>query len=142
MNTSISGPDARRIKAQLLIWWIIWAGILGGLCLIYFVFARTKPLPAPVSKEVLGNLVGFVPLFVSIVLRWLVLPRYTEPARALIVFIVGLVLAEACGLLGIFFGGGYRDALFVLGVLGIIQFVPFYARKLHDPKGSGFIPNN
>ncbi len=30
----------------------------------------------------------------------------------------------------------------VLGVLGVVQYVPFYARKLFDPKGSGYIPNN
>jgi hypothetical protein len=32
--------------------------------------------------------------------------------------------------------------LFTLGLLGIVQYVPFYAKKLFDPKGSGFIPNN
>jgi hypothetical protein len=31
---------------------------------------------------------------------------------------------------------------FALGLLGVIQYVPVYARKLFDPKGSGFIPNN
>lgn len=138
----IPGPDAQRIKAQLLIWWIIWSGVLAGLCGIYFFLGRTKPLPAPSSADLLVNLVGFVPLFVSIVIRWLVLPRYTDPGRALVLFIIGLALAESCGIMGIFLGGPYRDALFVLGVLGIVQFVPFYAKKLFDPKGSGFIPNN
>jgi magnesium-transporting ATPase (P-type) len=138
----ISGPDAQRIKAQLLIWWILWAGVLAGLCLIFVFLTRNKPLPAPSASELRFNLIGFVPLFLSIVIRWLVLPRYTDPQRALVVFICGLALAEGCGLLGIFIGGPYRDALFVLGVLGIAQYVPFYAKKLFDPKGSGFIPNN
>ena len=44
--------------------------------------------------------------------------------------------------MGIFLGGPYREDLFILGVLGITQYAPFYAKKLHDPKGSGFIPNN
>ena len=81
-------------------------------------------------------------LFVSIVIRWLVLPRATEPNRAIVLFVVGLALAEGCGFLGIFLGGPYRDSLFVLGLLGIIQYAPFYAKKLYDPKGAGFIPNN
>lgn len=138
----IPGPDAQRIKARLLVWWILWAGILVGLCLIYFFLGRTKPLPAPSSADLLVNLVGFVPLFVSIVIRWLVLPRYTDPGRALVLFIIGLALAESCGMMGIFLGGPYRDALFVLGVLGITQYAPFYAKKFFEPKGSGFIPNN
>lgn len=138
----IPEPDAQRIKARLLIWWVIWGGVLAGLCLIYFFLARAKPLPAPLLSELPVNLAGFVPLFLSVVVRWLVLPRYREPGRALVVFILGLALAEACGLLGIFLGGPYRDALFVLGMLGVTQYVPFYARKFFEPRGSGFIPNN
>lgn len=138
----IPETETQRIKAQLLIWWIIWSGILAGLCVIYIFLARSKPLPAPSSADLLVNLIGFVPLFVSVVIRWLVLPRYTDSGRALGMFIVGMALAEGCGLLGIFLGGPYRDALFVLGVLGVTQYAPFYAKKLFDPKGAGFIPNN
>jgi len=136
------GYDDKQIKARLLVWWVIWAANLAGLVLIYLLLAQGKPLP-PVSQEnPLQGLIGLVPLFVTIVIRWLVLPRQTVERRALVLFIVGLALAEGCGLLGIFLGGPYRDSLFVLGVLGITQYVPFYAKKLFDPKGSGFIPNN
>jgi hypothetical protein len=136
------GPDEPRIKAQLMIWWIIWAAILTGQILIYGALGR-GPLPVPVpGANPFAHLIGFVPLFVSIIIRWLVLPRSTEPKAAFVMFIVGLALADACGMLGIFLGGPYRDSLFVLGVLGITQYVPFYARKFYEPKGSGFIPNN
>lgn len=136
------GYDDQKIKARLMVWWIIWAAILSGLVVIYLAFAAGKPLP-PVSKEnPLQGLVGLVPLFISIVLRWLVLPRATEPNRAFALFVIGIANAEACGFLGIFLGGPYRDSLFVLGVLGVTQYVPLYAKKLFDPKGSGFIPNN
>lgn len=136
------GYDDRQIKARLLIWWIVWTSILAGLVLIYLFLAQGKPLPPASAENPLQGLVGLVPLFVSIVLRWLVLPRSTDPNRAFVLFIVGLSLAEACGLLGIFLGGPYRDSLFVLGVLGVVQYVPFYAKRLFDPKGAGFIPNN
>lgn len=133
--------DAQRIRAQLLVWWISWASILGGLVVIYIFLGRGPVKPAAVS-ELPMNLSGVVPLFVSIVIRWLVLPRFTDIKLAFPMFVTGLVLAEACGILGIFLGGPYRDELFVLGVLGITQFVPFYARRYFEPKGSGFIPNN
>ena len=137
------GYDARQIRAQLLVWWIIWGSILTELLLIYLALVRGKPLPANVApRESLGGLIGIVPLFVSIVIRWLVLPRYTHPGRALLIFIIGLVLADACGILGIFLGGPYRDSLFLLGVLGITQYLPFYAKRLFNPRGDGFIPNN
>jgi hypothetical protein len=138
----ISPPDAPRFKALRLVYWIAWASILSGLVLIYVFLARPDPKPAPAASDLLKNLAGVVPLFLSIILRWLVLPRYTDLARALPVFIVGLALAEACGILGIFLGGPYRDDLFVLGVLGVTQYVPLFIAKLLRPAPSNFIPNN
>ena len=132
---------SNQAKARLFIYWIIWAAILGGLVLIYVFLGRGAPKPAP-AKDVLVNLAGFVPLFVSVVIRWLVLPRYTDLGRALPAFIVGLALAEACGILGIFLGGPWRDDLFALGVLGVTQYVPLFAAKMARPDNSNFIPNN
>jgi hypothetical protein len=138
MNAS---PDAARANSQLKIWWIVWTAILAGLVVIYLFLGR-GPVKAAETGDMLVNLLGLVPLFVSIVIRWLVLPRYDDLTRAFPVFIVGLALAESCGVLGIFIGGPFRDDLFVLGVLGVAQFVPLFARRLLEPKGSGFIPNN
>jgi len=137
-----SGPDAQRLRAQLMIWWIIWAGILVGLVVIYLLLGRAPAkAPLPGANPLVG-LVGLAPLFVSIIIRWLVLPRFREPGRALVMFIAGLALAEGCGLLGIFLGGVYKDDIFLLGVLGVAQYVPFFAKQIFEPKASGFIPNN
>lgn len=126
----------------LKIWWILWGAILVSLGAIWWGVGLLK-LPGGVAhKNPFYDLVGLVPLFVSIVVRWLVLPRYTDGARAFVVFIAGLALAEAAGILGIFLGGPYRDDLFLLGALGILQFVPLYAKRLQEPKPEGFIPNN
>ena len=141
MNETILLP-AGKTPPPVKVWWILWAAILAGQIMIYAALGR-GPLPAPVpGANPFANLIGFVPLFVSIIIRWLVLPRSTSPVPAFAMFIVGLALADACGILGIFLGGPYRDSLFVLGVLGITQYVPLYARKFYEPKGSGFIPNN
>lgn len=138
----IPGPDAQRIRAQLMVWWIIWASILAGLIVIYYLLGRGPLAPVAPGTNPLVNLIGFVPLFVSIIIRWLVLPRSATPVAAFGMFIAGLALADGCGILGIFLGGPYREDFFVLGVLGVTQYVPFYAWKFYEPKGSGFIPNN
>jgi hypothetical protein len=136
-------PEAQRARARLKMWWILWAAILAGPIVIYLAYVRGKPLPANLPPEkALTGLIGVVPLFVSIVIRWLVLPRFRTLAGAFPMFLAGLVLAEGCGLLGIFLGGPYRDDLFILGVLGIAQYVPLFARHLLEPRGAGFIPNN
>lgn len=136
------GPDAQRLKTQLMVWWIIWTAILAGLIVIYSFLGRGPLPPAMPGANPFANLVGLVPLFVSIVIRWLVWPRSAAPGPAFVMFIIGLALAESCGLLGIFLGGPYREDLFVLGVLGVAQFVPLNVRRFYEPKPQGFIPNN
>ena len=137
----IPGPDAQRSKTHLLIFWMIWGSILAGLVVIYAVLGQ-GPVKPVVAADLPVNLAGIVPLFVSIVIRWLVLPRCQGFSRVLPIYIVGLALAEACGLLGIFLGGPYRESLFVLGVLGVTSYAPLFVKRLLEPKGSGFIPNN
>lgn len=140
MNPSNSLP-APADRPPLFVWWIIWAAVLAGLVVIYFALGR-GPVKASPDKDVLQNLIGLVPLFVSIVLRWLVLPRCDTLQRAFPLFVAGLALGEACGVLGIFLGGAYRDDLFVLGLLGIAQFAPLFTRQLGRPGRAPFIPNN
>lgn len=136
-----SPAHASEGKAVLGIWWILWVATLGGLILLYIFLGRGPVKPSP-DKDVLKNLVGLVPLFVSIVIRWLALPRFDSLRRAFPLYLVGLALAEGSGVLGLFLGGAYRDDLFVLGVLGVTQYIPLFARRLQEPKGHGFIPNN
>jgi len=124
-----------------MVWWIVWGGILFGLVVLYVVFGR-GPIPPVTVKDTLKNLAGVAPLFVSIVIRWLVLPRFDSLARAFPMFVAGLALAEGCGILGLFLGGPYRDALFALGVIGVVQFIPIFLRQITAPKGKGYVPNN
>ena len=134
--------DDPKVRARLRIWWAVWFFLLVDLMGIYAALGR-GPLPPPTpGANPFANLIGLVPLFISIVVRWLVLPRAADPNRAFVLFVVGLALANGCGILGIFLGGPYRDSLFVLGALGVTQYVPLYARKLFEPKPQGFIPNN
>ncbi|MBX3737681.1 MAG: hypothetical protein KF715_13370 [Candidatus Didemnitutus sp.] len=126
----------------LKVWWIIWGAILVSLGAIWWSVGFLKLPAAAAHKNPFYDLVSLVPLFVSIVVRWLVLPRYTDGARAFVVFVAGIALAEVAGILGIFLGGPYRDDLFLLGALGIAQFVPLYTKRLQEPKPEGFIPNN
>jgi hypothetical protein len=129
--------DAARLNARLLVWWIIWAALLAGVTVIYLFLGR-GPLPPPVSNP-FPHLIGLVPLFISVLLRWLVLPKQRDPAKAFVLFILGTATGEGCAILGIFFGGPFRDELFTLGALGIVQWMPLYARSLYAaPTASSF----
>jgi hypothetical protein len=138
----IPGPEAQRARAFLRNWWIVWGASLVSLGLLSLVFGRGRLLPPAPAANPLPNLVGLVPLFVSIIIRWLVLPRYNDLKAAFPLFVFGVALAGGCGVLGLFLGGPYRDSLQVLGLLGLIQFIPFFARVYLEPRPQGFIPNN
>ena len=141
MKPPADSPAPAPVASQLPVWWIAWAAVLAGLVLVYVFLGRGPVKPSP-DKEVLWNLVGLVPLFVSIVIRWLVLPRFDSLQRAFPIYLVGLALAEGCGILGIFLGGPFRDDLFVLGVLGVTQFVPIFTRQFGGRAKGQYIPNN
>lgn len=135
MNGSSQGDAARR-RVRKLLFTVLWLAILGGLVVIYFFLGQRGG-----AQDAGGSLIGLVglgPLLVSIVIRWLVLPRYMDAARALPLFIVGLATAEACGILGIFLGGPWRDHFFALGLLGVVQYAPFLLPKLFRAPAESF----
>jgi hypothetical protein len=138
----LSSAPEPVIRPPLKIWWAIWTGILVSLAVIWWNFGFLKLLGNEPHANPAIDLAGMAPLFVSIVLRWLVLPRVRVLRMAFIFFVTGVALAEGCGLLGIFLGGPYRDEMFLLGMLGIAQYMPFFARGLAQPRPQGFIPNN
>jgi hypothetical protein len=129
-------------QAQVKRWWIVWIALLPWVIVLQLIFPRHPVPPVTKATDLMVQLAAVVPLFVSIVIRWLALPRASSLTAAFPLFFAGLVLAEACGVLGIVLGGPYRDALFVLSFLGLLQFAPLFARRLAEPKPKGFIPNN
>ncbi len=136
------GPEAQRARAQLKFWWLAWVFVGVSLLTIYSSFGQPPSVVRSSGSHPLTGLAGLLPLFLSIIIRWLVLPRCTHLKAALPWFIVGLALAEAAGLLGALLGGVYRANLCLLGLLGFLQYAPTFARQYLDPKPTGYIPNN
>ena len=131
MNTLVAPVPARP---ALLVWWVIWLSLLAGVILIYVVILPRRP-PIEAAWGVI-EMVACGQVTLSAVVRWLVLPRFREPQRAFPLFIVGVALAECAAFLGIFLSA-YTTELFVLGMVGMMQFVPFFATRLLTPPGSG-----
>lgn len=124
---------------QALVWWIIWAAITTGLIAIY-VLMHSRPGPNATAATPAGWL-AFIPLGTSAVLRWLVFPKQRDATKALVIFILGMATAEAGGILGTLLGGVHRDELFALGVVGVLQWMPFFARRFYSGEiapGHGF----
>lgn len=113
-------------KSPLAAWWGIWACLLIGVFLInHFVGYQNGRIPAPTKSPLW--MVGFVPVAVSAIIRWAVLPRMDSPMAALPVFVIGLAMAEMACFLGIFVFPAHQQELFAVSVAGLIQFIPFFA---------------
>ncbi len=52
---------------------------------------------------------------------------------ALVVFIVGLSLAESGGLLAIFLGHAERKEMVTAALLGLLQWAPLFTRQFYEP---------
>ncbi len=118
-----------RAKQQLIVWWTVWAAFQTGIFVIYFFLTNNHAtLPAPTSGSPFW-LIGFVPLVISVLLRWLVLPLMPNAQAALTVFILGIAFAESCCFLGLFIFPPFRVELFLMSVFGILQFIPLFANR-------------
>ncbi|HVU16988.1 MAG TPA: hypothetical protein VHD32_08680 [Candidatus Didemnitutus sp.] len=125
-------PVANRLTA----WWTFWAAMLVGEVVLYLALAR-GPLAAPAgTRESLVDLIGTIPQFLSVITRWLIWPRTRRTMPGFVIFTLGIALAEMTAVLGIFFGGPYRDLIFLLGILATAQFVPLDARRFYQADGT------
>lgn len=73
-----------------------------------------------------------VPALLALVVRFLVLPRVHGPEKKLPVMLVGLALAEATGILGLFLVAREYPATklthFASAILTIVLFAPYYMK--------------
>lgn len=113
-----------------IIFWVIWFALLSGVLVMNFAIAPPEKPPISDAGNSLLWLVAVVPLLISALVRWFVLPRATTAQTALPVFIIGMALAESTAILGMFVFSGHRAELVALGLLGIGQFMPTFAAKL------------
>jgi hypothetical protein len=120
---------SNQTKQQLIVWWVLWGAFQVG---IFFIYNLLGGAGAPSRTVTDGSpvwLAALAPLVLSAMVRWLVLPRVRQPRTALSLSIVGIAMAEATCLMGLFIFPAHKRELFFLSALGIFQFIPFYARR-------------
>jgi hypothetical protein len=118
-----------------LVFWIIWFAILNGLFILLFLAAGGIPKgvnegEAPWGVVVVAGMLAAV----SMAIRFLHIPRISEPAKLLPAMIVGLAMAEGIGIIGMFLVGKElpqtRLALFFTAVSVVVVYAPFYVHQL------------
>ena len=112
---------------QVAIWWLVWVALLIGILFIYIEIGISKVIYD--DPDMTMDYLGLQPLIVSVIIRWVVLPRLTHARAAFQLFIIGIVLAESASYIGLFLAQQWKEELFFLGLLGMIQFVPVFLKR-------------
>ncbi|HEX8310627.1 MAG TPA: hypothetical protein VF614_04860, partial [Chthoniobacteraceae bacterium] len=108
--------------------WILWLSFAGGIFVIYHFIAPKASVILPRPDE-LPWVLGAVPFLFSAIIRWVLLPRAQDASKALPLFIIGIAMAEATMMLGLFLFRSHHRDLFILSVFGVLQFIPLFARR-------------
>jgi len=119
-------------KPQITIFWILWASFQIGIFMMYTYLHVPANSPRMHPAESLPWSIGLVPFSLSVLIRWVVLPRAKAAQQALVFMILGIAFAEAAVFFGIFLFPSHQQGLFLLGALGIFQFIPFFASRFLD----------
>ena len=114
--------------------WVIWGAILIGLFVVQFFIGGGIPTGDQMENPpTVMSLICIAGVAIGTLIRWLVIPKLNDNLKLLPAMIVGLALCEGSGLLQIFLlGKEYPDTqklIFVLAVLGVVQFAPTYFKK-------------
>lgn len=120
-----------------LVFWIIWFAIFNGLFILQFFAAGGIPKgdnegDAPMAIILIAGALALV----SVVVRFVIIPKIGTLEKLLPAMIVGLALAESVGIIGMFLIGKEfpetRLALFVASVSAVAAFAPVYVTALVD----------
>lgn len=114
-----------------IVMFILWYAILQGLFIIRL-FAAPKGmsmegLPLTIDLSMIGW-IGMAGAAASMVIRWIVAPKIKDPAATLPAMIIGVALAEGCGIFGMFVvqDVAERNLLFYVSVVCVVLSAPIY----------------
>ena len=117
-----------------IIAWVIWGAILIGLFVLQFFIGGGIPTGDEMENPpTVMSLICIAGVAIGTLIRWLVIPKLNDKPKLLRAMLVGLALSQGSGVLQIFLlGKEYPDSqklIFVLAVLGVVQFAPTYFKK-------------
>lgn len=150
MMSVMNGSPNTSPKQAKIVMWVIWFAILQGLFIIRIFAAPKAAAPEealPLELTAIAY-VGITAAAISMIIRWLVIPKFTDFQSAsltklqsiLPLMIIGLAMAEGCGILSMFVIPSThvdeRNLLFAISVACVILSAPVYL--LAKPEKSPF----
>jgi hypothetical protein len=118
-------------SAKPIVWWVLWVSFMAGVFAMYYILGSK---PREVESGVSGSvwLIGVLPAVVATGLRWAALPRMPAASAALPLFVGGIALCEASLFLGLFIFPEHKQTLFIVSLVGMLQFAPYFAHQYRE----------
>ncbi len=122
-------PKTAPSPLTVLILWVLWFSFMIGIVFINLFLGQDTASHHAVIPNEGAWFAAAIPIFISAILRWIVLPKVRDPQKLLTTMILGISTAEAVTFFGLFLFPAHRVELCILSALGIFQFIPTYARR-------------
>ena len=103
--------------------WLCWVAFFFATFSYRFILGTESPEEEPLN--IFLTIISFVLILSSLACRILVLPKAEEP---FVIFIIGIALAEAVALIGIFLMPHYKDFFMTLSLASIFAFLPYFIK--------------
>lgn len=115
------------IAPPKLVFWALWLVMLANVPLLYLFLGKTEAHESPLEESL--PYLRVLPFALSCLVRWAVLPQMRSLEAVFPVFVIGIALAEASCLLGIFLFPTYKADMLIMAMIGVAQFAPVFVRK-------------
>lgn len=122
----------QRPGPPLQVWWAIWLALQSGVVVLYFMLGNNSPEQTMGGPGSMLWLAAVVPIALGTLIRVFVLSRFNTAIQAFPFFVIGIAMAESATFLGIFLFPERKLELFILSLLGMAHFVPFFAKRYYE----------
>ena len=128
-------------KNQVLVYWILWAAILWGMMFLQFFHGGGIPAGEDAPNPPQGIFIFCISIIaISTIIRWILIPKAKDRGKLLVLMIIGLALIDGAQIFQLFLiGPDYPQkqiTILVLALIGAVQFVPTYAKKINSNKSA------
>jgi hypothetical protein len=121
--------DQPAKSPKMIVWWAIWLIALLEPVLARLFHSPANPQQAGGPVDFSGAMIALILLGISILLRWGVLGFLRGRGVVFALFVAGILFAVAAANVSLFSGCSFGGKLFAVSVLGIVQFLPLFARQ-------------
>jgi len=119
----------------ILVYWTLWGAILSGMMILQYIIGGGIPSGNDAQNPPNGVFAICIFLIaISTIIRWIFIPKAQNRGKLLVFMIVGLAMADGVQIFQLVLIGPEfpqkQLTVFVLAMLGALQFVPIYAKRI------------